>query len=275
VERDTFGSVKGAPIERFSMKNATGVTVQAITYGGIITSITVPDRNGTLADIVLGFDSIEGYLKDQPFFGAIVGRYGNRIAKGRFTLDGQAYKLATNNGANHLHGGVRGFDKMVWQATPLDGKNGIAFTRTSPDGEEGYPGTLSVRVSYELTDSNQLIIEYHATTDKATPVNLTQHSYFNLAGDSAGDIMGQPLVLNADRFTPVDGSLIPTGEIATVEGTPFDFRQPTSIGARIKEPHPQLKHGQGYDHNWVLNRRGDGLQMAAIAIDRCRAGRWK
>jgi aldose 1-epimerase len=267
VVRDTFGSVKGEPVERFTMKNARGVTVQAISYGGIITSITTPDRTGAIADIVLGFDSIDGYLKDHPFFGAIIGRYGNRIAKGRFTLDGQTYKLATNNGPNHLHGGVRGFDKAVWQAAPLAGKNGVAFTRTSPDGEEGYPGTLTVRVSYELTDSNQLIVEYHATTDKATPVNLTQHSYFNLAGDGAGDILGQSLVLNADRFTPVDATLIPTGEIATVEGTPFDFRQPTTIGARIKEPHPQLKFGQGYDHNWVLNRRSAGLQMAAIAMD--------
>lgn len=267
MARDTFGTVNKTAIERFTLKNANGVTVQAITYGGIITSITTPARNGATADIVLGFDSIDGYLKDHPFFGAIIGRYGNRIAKGRFTLDGQTYKLATNNGANHLHGGVRGFDKQVWQAEPLAGKNGVAFTRTSPDGEEGYPGTLAVRVSYELTDSNQLIVEYRATTDKATPVNLTQHSYFNLAGDGSGDIMGQTLMLNADRFTPVDGTLIPTGEIAGVEGTPFDFRQPTTIGARIKQPHPQLKHGQGYDHNWVLNRRSEGLQMAAIAMD--------
>jgi aldose 1-epimerase len=267
VARDAFGNVNGAPIERFTMKNANGVTVQAITYGGIITSITVPDRQGVPADIVLGFDSIDGYLKDHPFFGAIIGRYGNRIAKGRFTLDGQTYKLATNNGPNHLHGGLRGFDKVVWRAEPLAGKNGVAFTRTSPDGEEGYPGTLTVRVSYELTDQNQLIVDYHATTDKATPVNLTQHTYFNLAGDGSGDITGQSLMLNADRFTPVDDTLIPTGEIANVEGTPFDFRRPTAIGARIAQPHPQLKFGLGYDHNWVLNRTGDGLQMAAIATD--------
>jgi aldose 1-epimerase len=267
VARDAFGTVNGAPIERFTMKNSHGVTVQAITYGGIITSITAPDRQGVAADIVLGFDSIDGYLKDHPFFGAIIGRYGNRIAKGRFTLDGQTYKLATNNGPNHLHGGVRGFDKVVWQAEPLAGKNGVVFSRTSPDGEEGYPGTLAVRVSYELTDQNQLIVEYRATTDKATPVNLTQHTYFNLAGAASGDITGQSLMLNADRFTPVDGTLIPTGEIANVEGTPFDFRRPTAIGARIAQPHPQLKHGQGYDHNWVLNRSGDGLQMAAIATD--------
>lgn len=254
-------------IERFTLKNANGVSVQAITYGGIITSIAAPDRNGAIADIVLGFDSIDGYLTDHPYFGAIIGRYGNRIAKGRFTLDGQTHELATNNDANHLHGGVRGFDKHIWQAEPLVGKNGVAFTRTSPDGEEGYPGTLTVRVSYELTDRNQLIVEYHGTTDKATPVNLTQHSYFNLAGAGSGDILGHTLMLNADRFTPVDGTLIPTGEIANVEATPFDFRQPTAIGTRIKQPHPQLKYGQGYDHNWILNRRGEGLQMAAIALD--------
>lgn len=251
----------------FTLKNDHGVTVQAITYGGIITSITTPDRNGVTSDIVLGFDSIDGYLKEHPYFGAIIGRYGNRIAKGRFALDGQTYKLATNNGANHLHGGVRGFDKHVWAGAPLAGKNGVAFTRTSPDGEEGYPGNLTVRVTYELTDHNQLVAQYKATTDKATPVNLTQHSYFNLAGAGSGDILNQTLMINADRFTPVDGTLIPTGEIADVEGTPFDFRQPTSVGARIAQPHPQLTHGQGYDHNWVLNRRGEGLQLAAIATD--------
>lgn len=267
MTRDTFGSVNGTAIDRFTLKNANGVEVQAITYGGIITSIKTPDRHGAAGDIVLGFDTIEGYLQDHPFFGAIIGRYGNRIAKGRFTLNGTTYKLAANNGANHLHGGVKGFDKVVWKGEPLAGKNGVAFTRTSPDGEEGYPGNLNVRVSYELTDKNQLIVEYHATTDKATPVNLTQHTYFNLAGDGSGDILGQSLMLNADRFTPVDGTLIPTGEIANVEGTPFDFRQPALIGARIAQAHPQLKFGEGYDHNWVLNRSGNGLQMAAVASD--------
>jgi aldose 1-epimerase len=267
VERDSFGTVSGTAIDRFTLRNANGVEVQAITYGGIITSIKTPDRNGASADIVLGFDTIEGYLQDHPFFGAIIGRYGNRIAKGRFTLNGTTYKLATNNGANHLHGGVKGFDKVVWRGEPLTGKNGVAFTRTSPDGEEGYPGNLTVRVSYELTDQNQLIVDYHATTDKATPVNLTQHTYFNLAGGGSGDILGQSLMLNADRFTPVDATLIPTGEIANVDGTPFDFRQPALIGARIAQPHPQLKFGQGYDHNWVLNRSGNGLQMAAVAMD--------
>ena len=254
-------------IERFTLKNDRGVTVEAMTYGGIITSITAPDRNGDTADIVLGFDSIDSYRKEHPYFGAIIGRYGNRIARGRFTLDGQACRLATNNGAHHLHGGLRGFDKHVWAGEPLAGKNGVAFTRTSPDGEEGYPGNLTVRVTYELTGHNQLVVEYHATTDQATPINLTQHSYFNLAGHGSGDILNQTLMLNADRFTPVDGTLIPTGEIATVEGTPFDFRQPTCIGARIAQPHLQLTHGQGYDHNWVLNRRGEGLQLAAIAMD--------
>ena len=268
IVRSNFGKTPdGQSVALYTLTNSKGAVAKITTYGGIVTELHVPDKNGKKGDIVLGFPSLEGYLKGHPYFGALVGRVGNRIAKGKFTLDGKSYKLATNNGVNHLHGGVRGFDKAIWQAEPLAGKNGVAFTRTSPDGEEGYPGTLTVRVSYELTDNNQLVVEYRATTDKATPVNLTQHSYFNLAGEGSGDILGQSLLLNADRFTPVDGTLIPTGELANVEGTPFDFRNPTAIGARIAQPNPQLKHGQGYDHNWVLNRSGEGLQMAAIATD--------
>lgn len=268
VKHDRFGATAtGQPVEVFTLRNANGVEIRAMTYGGIITSLKVPDRRGTLADIVLGFDSIDGYLKGHPFFGAIVGRYGNRIGKGRFTLDGQEYTLATNNGPNHLHGGVKGFDKVVWIAQPIAGKNGVAFSHTSPDGEEGYPGNLAVRVTYELTDKNELIVDYQATTDKATPVNLTHHSYFNLAGDGAGDILGHSLQINADRYTPADSTLIPTGELAPVDGTPFDFRQPATIGARINQPDAQLKNGQGYDHNWVLNRKGDGLQLAARVVE--------
>ena len=268
VKREPFGQMPdGAAVEIFTLRNAAGVEVRAISYGGIITFLRVPDRSGTFDDIVLGFDRLDGYLKDPPFFGAIIGRYGNRIAKGQFTLDGATYELATNNGPNHLHGGNKGFDKVLWTAAPVEGKNAVTFTRTSPDGEEGYPGNLQVQVTYTLTDQNELIVDYRATTDKATVVNLTQHSYFNLAGQASGDILGHELMLNADRYTPVDGTLIPTGELAPVEGTPFDFRTPTAIGARIGDADPQLKNGQGYDHNWVLNRSGDGLQLAARVVE--------
>lgn len=268
VVRAPFGKMPdGKLVEQFTLTNARGVELKAIGYGGIITSLRVPDRAGRMDDIVLGFDSLEGYLKDHPFFGAIIGRYGNRIGKGRFTLDGRSFTLATNNGPNHLHGGNKGFDKVLWSAEPVAGANAVAFTRTSPDGEEGYPGSLRVRVTYTLTDDNELVVEYRATTDKATPVNLTQHSYFNLAGQASGDILGHQLMLNADRYTPVDDTLIPTGEVAAVAGTPFDFRKPTAIGARINDDHPQLKAGKGYDHNWVLNRKGIGLQLAARVIE--------
>ena len=263
IKREPFGKMPdGKAVERFTVTNANGVEMKAISYGGIITSLRVPDRNGKLDDIVLGFDSLEPYLTQPTFFGALIGRYGNRIGNAQFTLDGKTYKLAANNNGQSLHGGVKGFDKVLWAVEPI-GNNGLAFTRTSPDGEEGYPGTLKVRVTYTLTDKNELVVEYHATTDKATPVNLTQHSYFNLAGQASGDILGHELMLNADRYTPVNDKLIPTGELAPVEGTPFDFRKPTAIGARINNAHPQLKAGSGYDHNWVLNRKGTGLETAA------------
>jgi aldose 1-epimerase len=265
VTRSSFGSVAGQNVEIFTLRNAHGIEVKATNYGTIITSITTPDRNGRPADIVLGYETIDGYLKDSPYFGAVVGRYGNRIAKGRFTLDGRTYTLATNNGPNHLHGGLKGFDKVIWKAEPLEGRNGVAFSRRSPDGEEGYPGNLDVRITYELTDRNELVVDYHATTDKATPVNLTQHSYFNLAGE--GDILGHQLMIAADRYTPVDTTLIPTGELAPVEGTPFDFRKPTAIGARIEQSNEQLKNGNGYDHNWVLNRKGAGRQLAVRVVE--------
>jgi aldose 1-epimerase len=267
IAREPFGTMPdGRAVERFRLTNAAGMTVDTIGYGGIITSIRTPDREGRMDDVVLGFDTLQGYLGEHPFFGAIVGRYGNRIANGAFTLDGQTYTLAKNNGPNHLHGGERGFDKVLWQAEPVAGQNAIAFTRTSPDGEEGYPGNLTVRVTYTLTDRNELVVEYHATTDKATPVNLTQHSYFNLAGHASGDILGHELMLNADRYTPVSDTLIPTGELAPVEATPFDFRTPTAIGARIDEPHPQIKNGLGYDHNWVLNGTPGELRLAARVV---------
>ena len=262
ITRAPFGhATDGTPVEVLTLKNASGIEVQAITYGGIITSLKTPDRRGTIGDIVLGFDTIDGYLKGHPYFGAIIGRYGNRIANGRFAIDGQAYTLATNNGPNHLHGGDRGFDKHVWQATPLKGRNAITFSRTSPDREEGYPGALTVEVTYVLTENNELVVEYLAKTDKPTHVNLTQHSYFNLAG--SGDILGHELTIDADRYTPVNAALIPTGELAPVDGTPFDFRKPTAIGARINDAHPQIANGKGYDHNWVLN--GAAGQMRTVA----------
>ena len=266
--RERYGAMPdGAQIDILTLRNANGVTIRAITYGGIITSIEVPDRAGRPGDIALGFDSLAGYLTAHPFFGAIIGRYGNRIGAGTFTLDGAQYTLAKNNGPNNLHGGEKGFDKQVWNAQAVPGRNAIEFTRTSVNGEEGFPGNLSVRVTYELTDKNELIVDYFATTDKATPVNLTQHTYFNLAGEGSGDVLGHQLTINADRYTPVDETLIPTGELAPVQGTPFDFRQPTAIGARINEAHAQLKNGLGYDHNWVLNRSGDGLQLAARVVE--------
>ena len=265
VTRAAFGTASGQPVELFTLRNANGIEIKATNYGGIITSIVTPDRSGHPGDIVLGFDTLDAYLKDPPYFGAVVGRYGNRIEKGRFTLDGKTYTLAVNNGPNHLHGGLKGFDKVVWSAAPLAGKIGVVFSRRSPDGEEGYPGNLDVRITYELTERNELVIDYHATTDKATPVNLTQHSYFNLAG--AGDILGHQLMIEAERYTPVDSTLIPTGELAPVQGTPFDFRTPTAIGARIGQSDEQLKNGGGYDHNWVLSRKGPGRQVAARVTD--------
>jgi len=262
VARAAFGHTPdGQAVELFTLTNARGTEVRAISYGGIIVSLRVPDRAGRLGDVVLGHDSLEGYLKAPSYFGCIVGRYGNRIAKGQFTLDGRTYHLATNNGANHLHGGKRGFDKVVWTADPFENASGVGvvFTYTSPDGEEGYPGNLKARVTYTLTDRDELSFEYVATTDKATPVNLTQHSYFNLAGEGTRDVLDHRLTIDADRFTPVDATLIPTGELAPVAGTPLDFRAPTAVGARIEQKDEQLVRGGGYDHNFVLNRKGPGL----------------
>jgi aldose 1-epimerase len=260
-------TAEGHAVTMFAITNTHGLELRAMTYGGIITSLRIPDRSGALGDIVLGFDRLDEYVKESPYFGAIIGRYGNRIAGGRFTLDGRSYTLPTNNGPNHLHGGRVGFDKAVWHAAPSTNGAAVTFSRTSPDGEEGYPGNLQVRVSYTLTDRNELVIDYHATTDKPTPINLTQHTYFNLTGDVAGDILGHELTIRADRFTPVDATLIPTGELAPVAGTPFDFRKPTAIGARIDQPDEQLVHGKGYDHNWVLNRSGQGLEPAVRVVE--------
>ena len=261
VTRAPFGQTPdGEAVESFTLTNAHGIELRAISYGGIIVSLRVPDRDGRRDDVVLGHDDLAGYLAKPSFFGALVGRYGNRIAGGRFTLDGRTYTLATNNGPNHLHGGVRGFDKRVWKAQPFErpGTAGLVLTRTSPDGEEGYPGNLAVRVTYTLTDRDEVGFDYFATTDKPTVVNLTQHSYFNLAGDGKRDVLGHELMIDADRFTPVDKTLIPTGVLAAVAGTPFDFRKPAAIGARIGADDEQIRNGGGYDHNFVLNGRGEG-----------------
>jgi len=266
IKRAPFGKLPdGTAVEVFTLTNTHGVEVRAISYGGIIVSLRVPDRSGHLDDVVLGYDSLEGYLRSSPYFGAIVGRYGNRIAKGQFVLDGVTYRLAANDGPNHLHGGIKGFDKVVWQAEPVQNDSGVGvrFSRVSPDGEEGYPGTLKVGVRYLLTNRDELIVDYEGSTDKATPVNLTQHSYFNLTGGARRDILDHQLWINADAFTPVDSLLIPTGAIDSVAGTPLDFRTPTAIGARIGQDHQQLRFGRGYDHNFVLRREGAGLAHAA------------
>ncbi len=249
------------------LSNDQGMTVELIDNGAIVTSIVVPDRDGQLADVVLGYDDPVAYRADNPYFGAFIGRYGNRIAKGRFTLGGKTYELATNNGPNHLHGGVKGFNRNTWSATPIteDDRVGVKFSGTSPDGEEGYPGNLNVSVTYWLNAENELALEYTAETDQPTPVNLTNHSYFNLAGE--GDILSHELMIAADRFTPVDETLIPVGEHADVTGTPFDFREPTPIGARIDNGSEQLKFGGGYDHNFVLGTAGEVPRVVATVYE--------
>jgi aldose 1-epimerase len=270
VARAPFGRMPdGTAVEQFTLTNARGVEVRAISYGGIIVSLRVPDRQGRLDDVVLGHDSLQGYLTTSGYFGAIIGRYGNRIAKGRFTLDGREYTLATNNGPNHLHGGPRGFHTAVWSGEPFEGKDGVGvvFRHRSPDGHEGYPGNLDARVTYTLSDRDELVFEYFATTDKPTVVNLTQHSYFNLAGDGTRDVLDHQLQIEADRFTPVDSTLIPTGDLASAAGTPFDFRKPVAIGARIGADDEQIRNGRGYDHNFVLNRKGSGLEHAVRLVD--------
>src|SRR6266446_2744691 len=256
VTKEGFGKTPdGQDADIYTLTNSGGAEVKITNYGGIVTSLKVPDRNGKLDDIVLGFDNLDAYLKGHPYFGAIIGRYGNRIAKGRFTLHGVEYKLAVNNGENHLHGGIKGFDKVVWNAKPRTVANGAALELTylSKDGEEGYPGNLSVKVVYTLTNANALRIDYSATTDKDTVVNLTHHSYFNLAGQGNGDILNHRLFVNAARFTPTDAGSIPTGELRSVRGTPFDFTRAATIGARINQDYEQLKLGKGYDHNFILN----------------------
>lgn len=259
----------GQEVTVYALSNTRGATVEIINYGAIVTRLIVPDRSGKKEDVVLGFNTLAEYVKDSPYLGCIVGRYGNRIAKGEFVLEGRKYTLAKNNAPGgmpcHLHGGEVGFDKVVWQATPVIANNtaGLKLAYSSRDGEEGYPGNLEVEVWYWWTNQNELKIEYRASTDKPTPVNLTHHSYFNLAGEGKGDILGHVLMINAEKYTPVNAGLIPTGEFAEVKGTPFDFLRPTAIGKNIDADHPQLKHGGGYDHNWVLKKVGRELEMVA------------
>ena len=249
-----------------TLTNINGLKATITPYGGKVISLWVPDKNGNLGDIVLGYDSASQYPAGNPYFGALIGRYGNRIGKGQFTLDGTTYQLETNNGANALHGGPGGFHNVMWDVVEVK-PNSIALAYTSADGEEGYPGTLQAKVIYTLTDDNELSIDYEATTDQPTIVNLTHHSFFNLAGEGKGDILNHELQIMADTFTPVDEGLIPTGELKPVAGTAFDFNKPTAIGARIDQQDDQLKYGKGYDHNWVLKREGTGLSLAAVVTE--------
>jgi aldose 1-epimerase len=276
IEKAPFGTIDGKQVDLYTLTNSKGVEMKVTNYGGTVTSLKVPDRNGQMADIVLGFNDVSGYtspafLKANPYFGAIIGRYGNRIGGAKFKLDGKECVLAKNNGPNNLHGGAKGFDKVVWEAKEIKGETsvGIAFTYVSKDGEEGFPGTLTTTVTYTLTNDNELKIDYSATTDKTTICNLTHHSYFNLAGEGNGTILDQEIMINASKYTPVDATLITTGKIEDVAGTPFDFRTPTAIGAHVNDSNQQLTYGKGFDHNWVLDRPegSKDLLLAATAYD--------
>ena len=269
VTKQSFGTVDGQSVDLYTLTNAHGLEAKITNYGGIVVSLRVPDRTGAFDDVVLGYDNLEAYLKSMSYFGAIIGRYGNRIGKGRFTLNGVEYKLPINNGENSLHGGVKGFDKVIWNARSRNTMNGPALELTylSRDGEEGYPGNLSAKVIYTLTNYDELKIDYFATTDKDTVVNLTHHSYFNLAGQGNGDILNHRLTISANHFTLVDAGLIPTGEFRNVKGTPFDFMGQSTIGSRINQDDEQLKLGNGYDHTWVLNGKTGQLQQVATVVE--------
>ncbi|SEI03821.1 aldose epimerase family protein [Pseudomonas asplenii] len=273
-EHKAFGKTQdGTAIEQYVLRNSHGLQATVITYGGILQSLKVPDKNGKFEDVVLGFDDVQGYQNGTAFFGATIGRYGNRLAKGAFELDGKRYQVPLNDGPNALHGGAQGFDKRVWKAQPVKSKDsvGVKLSYLSKAGEMGFPGNLNVEVTYSLNDNNELRIEYKASTDQPTVLNLTNHSYFNLAGAGNGDVLKQLATLHASQYTPVNSTLIPTGELAPVTGTPFDFRQPTAIGQHIKDDHPQLKFAEpkqgGFDHNWVLDAKGDVSKLAADVRD--------
>ncbi|MEJ0089307.1 MAG: aldose epimerase family protein [Limisphaerales bacterium] len=269
ITKADFGkTTDGVPVEIYTLRNSKGMEATIMTYGGIVTSLKVPDKHGKFDDVVLGYDNLEDYLKSSQYFGALIGRYGNRIAKGKFSLDGVEYTLAVNNVPNSLHGGVKGFDKSVWSARSLLTGNGpsLILTLVSRNGEEGYPGNLLITAIYSVTEDDGLKVEFSATTDQKTVVNLTHHSYFNLRG--SGDVLGHVVYLNADKFTPVDSTLIPTGELRPVAGTPFDFRTPAMIGARIGDTNDeQIVFGNGYDHNWVLNKQTNELSLAASVYE--------
>ncbi len=266
ITKADFGVTKdGQKADLYTLTNANGLTAKITNYGGIVTQLWVPDKNGKPGDIVLGFDTVRPYEEVSPYFGSLIGRYGNRIGKGKFTLDGKEYTLAINNGENHLHGGLKGFDKVIWQAEPIETAKGpsLKLHYVSADMEEGYPGKLDVTVVYTLTNANELKIEYLAQTDKPTVCNLTNHTYFNLAGQGQGTILAHELMLNADFYTPVDSGLITTGEILPVKGTPMDFTKPVAIGKGINADTEQIKFGGGYDHNWVLNKKAGQMSLAA------------
>ncbi len=274
VTSEPWGSTTEGPVRRWTLTNGHGLRVKILTYGGILQSVEVPDRRGRLTNITLGFDNLADYVAKSPYFGSITGRYANRIALGRFTLDGKRYQLPINNPPNSLHGGTVGFDKRIWATTPFarGGQVGLVMKFTSPDGDQGYPGTLRTTVTYTLTKDNAIRMDYRATTDAPTVVNLTNHAYWNLAGEGSGTMENHRLAIRASRFTPVDPTLIPTGAIDSVRGTPMDFRRSTAIGDRIRDDFGQLVIGRGYDHNWVLDRRGAGLQIAA-RVSEPRSGR--
>jgi aldose 1-epimerase len=267
ITKHAFGkTLDGTIVDLYELTNTQGVRAAITNYGGIIVSLLVPDKEGTLADVIVGHETLQGFLEANLYFGALIGRFGNRIAGGKFTLNDVEYTLAQNDGQNHLHGGIKGFDKKMWKAQEIRDENnpGLKLTCVSADGEEGYPGTLSVTVVYTLMEENALRIDYSAITDKDTIVNLTNHTYFNLAGTGNGNVLNHDLMLNADRFTPVDETLIPTGELRSVKGTPMDFTQPTAIGVRITDEYDQLHFGPGgYDHNWVINASEESLAFAA------------
>lgn len=268
-KKQSFGEAGGKKINIYTLTNSKGVEARITNYGGALVSLKVPDNKGNFADVVLGYDTVDGYVNDTTYLGVIVGRYANRIAKGRFSLNGKEYSLAVNNGENHLHGGPRGFHKQIWKAKPYTDANGVnlALTYVSKDGEENYPGKLTVKVVYTLTENNEIKINYSAQSDKDTIINLTNHSYFNLAGAGSGTILNHQLQINADKFTPTDAGSIPTGELRDVKGSPMDFTKLTVIGERIDQSYEQLVLGQGYDHNWVLNKNGNALTSIAKAYE--------